>query len=314
MPLFQAPILTNGATHPAQQFRMLVRDLASGAEGVTEGEDLKVTQLSTPGGGVQIADGSGIVTGRDDPFQGSYAVCNAGADTISIAANGAGATRYDMVILRVEDPQYPGSVLDPEVDPINFFMVIPNVGSTATTIPGGLTGIPLARIAIPVSTSTITNAMITDLRKVANPRKERTVVTQSPASISTGLGGSTSWAYFSTSLGVNIAVPDWASKAIVKIDVSPLRYDLGNFYGKIGATFGASLTTQDILLDDNQGSGTRRIPAIIADTLTVPSAYRGTTQLLRVRAAGITNPQTGRIYVDSGTTVAYDIQFEEGIQ
>lgn len=312
MPLFQAPILTNGATHQAQQFRMLVRDLASGAEGVTEGDDLKVTELSTPGGGVQIADGSAIVTGRYDPFQGSYAVCNLGSDTVDIAANGAGSTRYDMVIIRVEDPQYEGD-LDPEVDPINYLHVIPNVSSTATTIPGGLTGIPLARIAIPVSTSTITDAMITDLRKVANPRKERRLSTQSPGSMSTGIGGSTSWSYFSTAGGANIPIPDWATKVIVKIDVSPIRYDLGDFYGKIGATLGASLVTQDILLDDNQGSGVRRIPAIIADTLTVPSEYRGTTQLLRVRAAGITNPQTGRIYVDSGTTLAYDVQFEEGI-
>lgn len=311
MPLFPVPILVNGATHSAQQFRMLVRDLASAAEGITEGDDLKVTQLSTPGGGVQIADGSGIVRGRVSAFQGSYAACNTGAATINVASNGAGATRYDMVILRVEDPEYEGT-LNPETNNINYFQIVSNVSSTATTIPGGLTGIPLARIAIPVSTSTITNAMITDLRKVANPRRQRDLVTQSPASISTGIGSSTSWSYFSTSAGVNVTIPDWATKAIVKIDISPLRYALGDFWGKIGATFGSSLTTQDVSLDDNQGTGVRRIPAVIADTLTIPDAYRGTTQLLRVRAAGLNAGQAARLYVDSGTSIAYDVQFEEG--
>lgn len=310
MPLFPVPILVNGATHSAQQFRMLVRDLASGAEGITEGDDLKVTQLSTPGGGVQIADGSGIVRGKVSSFQGSYAVCNTGADTIAVASNGAGATRYDMVILRVEDPEYEGD-LNPVTNNINYFQVVSNVSPTATTTPGGLTGIPLARIAIPASTSTITNGYITDLRKVAVPRRQRDILTQSPASISSGIGGSTSWSYLSTAAGWTVSIPTWATRMIVKIDVSSLRYDLGFFYGKISATLGASLATQDVILDDNQGNGIRRVPALVADTFTLPDAYRGTSQLLRVRAAGLTT-QAGRIYVDGGTTLVADVQFEEG--
>jgi len=309
MALFPRPILTNGATHSAQQFRMLVRDLANGAEGITQGDDLKVTERGTPGGGVVVGDGSAVVRGRANTFQGSYAACNIGAVDVPIAATG-GSARSDMVILRIEDPEYEGT-LDPETDEIAYFDVISNVSSSATTIPDSRTAIPLARIDIPSSTSTITNAMITDLRQVANPRRRRSVFTQSPSSISTGIGSSTSYSYFSTAAGVSVAVPDWATKVIVKIDVSPIRYDLGNFWGRIGATYGSSLATQDITLDDNQGSGARRIPAIIADTLTVPSAYRGTTQLLRVRASGLDAGQAGRIYVDSGTTFAYDVQFEE---
>lgn len=309
MALFPRPILTNGATHSAQQFRMLVRDLANGAEGITQGDDLKVTQRSTPGGGVLVGDGSAVVRGRANTFQGSYAACNIGAVDVPIAATG-GSARSDMVILRIEDPEYEGT-LDPETDEIAYFDVISNVSSSATAIPDSRTAIPLARIDIPSSTSTITNAMITDLRSCANPRRRRSVFTQSPSSLSTGIGSSTSYSYFSTAAGVNVAVPDWATKVIIKIDVSPIRYDLGNFWGRVGATYGSSLATQDITLDDNQGSGARRIPAIIADTLTVPSAYRGTTQLLRVRASAMETGQAGRVYVDSGTTFAYDVQFEE---
>lgn len=310
MALFPRPILTNGATHSAQQFRMLVRDLSNDSEGITQGDDLKVTQRSTPGGGITVGDGSGVVKGRANAFQGHYSVCNIGATDVDIAATGAGAGRSDMVIVRVEDPEYEGT-LDPQVDEIAYFDVISNVSSAATSIPDGRTGIPLARIDIPASTSTITSAMITDLRQVANPRRRRSVFTQSPASISTGIGSSTSYNYFSTAAGWNISVPDWASKVIIKIDVSPIRYDLGNFWGRIGATFGSSMNTQDIVLDDNQGSGARRIPAIIADTLTVPDSYRGTTQLLRVRASAMSAGQAGRIYVDSGTSIAADVQFEE---
>src|SRR3954447_16960953 len=222
MALFPAPILTNGATHSAQQFRMLVRDLANGAEGITQGDDLKVTQRATPGGGVLVGDGSGVVKGRYTTFQGHYAACNIGSVDVTIAATGSGGGRSDMVILRIEDPEYEGS-LNPATDQIAYFQVISNVSSSATAIPDGRTGIPLARIDIPVSTSTITDAMVTDLRKVANPRRSRSLLTQSPGSISTGIGSSTSYSYFSTAAGWNITIPDWASKAIVKLDVSPLR-------------------------------------------------------------------------------------------
>ena len=105
MALFPRPLLTNGATHSAQQFRMMVRDLANGAEGITQGDDLKVTQRSTPGGGVTVGDGSAVVRGRANTFQGHYSACNIGAVNVDLAATGSGAGRSDMVILRVEDPE-----------------------------------------------------------------------------------------------------------------------------------------------------------------------------------------------------------------
>ncbi|MFJ4473225.1 hypothetical protein ACIP2X_37825 [Streptomyces sp. NPDC089424] len=308
MTLFPRPILTDGATHPASQFRMLVRDLARGAEGITEGDDLKVTQRSTPGGGVTVGDGSGVIRGRDDAFQGTYSACNVGAVDVDIAATG-GSPRSDMVILRIEDPEYTGT-LDPEVAEIAYFQVISNVSSSATAIPDSRTGIPLARIDIPASTATITNAMITDLRTVANPRRTRQMETSSPATESALIGASTTYSYFSTEAGKNFYVPVWATKARIRIDVSPIKYSVNNFSGALAATFGSSLTLQAISLDDNQGTGIRKQPAIVADTLTIPDAYRGTTQLLRARAnGGSGNP--GRISVTNYTAFIYDVEFEE---
>lgn len=308
MSLFPRPILTNGATHSAQQFRMLVRDLANGSEGITQGDDLKITQRSTPGGGVSVADGSGVIRGRANTFQGSYAACNIGAADVTIAATG-GSARSDMVILRIEDPEYEGS-LDPDTDEIAYFQVISNVSSSATAIPDARTGIPLARIDIPASTSTITDAMIVDLRKVANPRRSRRLYTQSPTADSALIGSSTTYSYFSTASGWNIAVPDWATTVRLRVDVCPIRYSTADFFGALRATFGASLTLQATSLDDNQGSAVRKIPGICADTLTVPSAYRGTTQLLRAQGNGASG-NTGRINVTTATTFVADVEFEE---
>ncbi|MFH8581635.1 hypothetical protein [Streptomyces zaomyceticus] len=308
MSLFPAPILVNGATHSAQSFRMLVRDLSNGSEGITQGDDLKVTQLSTPGAGVQVADGSGIVRGRANTFQGSYAACNIGAATVSIAATG-GSPRSDMVILRVEDPEYEGS-LNPAVDALAYFQVISNVSSSATAIPDGRTGIPLARIDIPASTSTITDAMVKDIRKIANPRRERTLWTQSPGSSSTPIGGTSSTYYhFDTAAGWSVPVPSWASTVKIRYDIGGLRLSSGAVYGDFSAVFGASLALQAVGIDDNT-SGTRRYTQLMADTLTIPSAYRGTSQTLRARVRCFVG-NAGSLIVDTATTLIADVQFEE---
>lgn len=309
MTLYQVPILTNGATHSAEQFRAMVQDLARGSEGITAGTDLKVSQLGTPGGGVQIAEGSAVVRGRVSAFQGTYSARNQGAVTMSIASQGAGSGRSDMVILRVEDPQYEGT-LNPATDQINYFQVISNVSSSATTIPGGLTGIPLARIDIPASTSTITNAMIVDLRQIANPRRDRSQFVHSPTSTSTAISNSNgTYTYFSSEPGWTVAIPTWASKAIITINLAQLKYSTAAFIGSLRATFGASLTLQAVILDDNQ-TAIRRVTTFVSDTLTIPDAYRGTSQLLRVQATGTTG-NTGTVAVDSSTTFRYDVEFQE---
>jgi hypothetical protein len=308
MALFPRPILTNGATHSAQQFRMLVRDLAGGAEGITEGDDLKVSQRSTPGAGIQVVDGSGVVRGRANTFQGTYSVCNVGAVLVNIAATG-GSPRSDMVILRVEDPEYEGS-LNPVTDQIAYFQVISNVSSTATAIPDGRTGIPLARITIPASTSTITNAMITDIRQVANPRRERRLWVQPVTTLSAELGASTTYNYFSTAAGWSIPVPAWATSASIIVSGGGMRLTTAAFYGGFRATFGSSLLLVQNTTIDDLVSGGRRTPAIAADTLAIPSAYRGTSQLLRIQAAGYTG-NAGRISVDPSTTLMADVEFNE---
>lgn len=308
MALFQAPLLTDGATHPAQQFRMMIRDLARGSEGITEGDDLKVTALSTPGAAVQVGDGSGTVRGRANAFQGSYSVCNIGAAQVPIAATGAQA-RSDMIVLRVEDPEYEGS-RNPATDPIMYFHPIPGVSSTATTVPGGLSAIPLARIDIPANTSTITSGMIVDLRRIANPRRHREQYVHSPTGASTSISNSNgTYTYFSTEAGWQVAVPEWASKAVVSVDIGQIKYSSAPFIGALRATFGASLTLQPVILDDNQ-TAIRRATMFVSDTLTLPSSYRGTTQLLRAQATG-TSGNTGTVAVDASTTFRYDVEFVE---
>ncbi|MFF3547039.1 hypothetical protein ACFYXD_35040 [Streptomyces platensis] len=312
MALEPTPIAVTGGEHTAQMFRMMVRDLSRANEGITEGDHLKVTALSTPGAGVQVADGSATIIGRVSPVQGSYNTYNIGAATVSISATG-GTTRSDMLVLRVEDPEYEGSR-----DPSNcaYFDVISNVSSSATTVPAGYSAIPLARIDIPSSTATITSAMIVDLRRVANPRRERILYpyyAQDPlVEIS---GTSETWKSFPNLTMATIAIPVWAASAKVIFSGSNIRLDDGNVWGGFRFMLGGIEAAQWVNIDDNQGSAPRRTYCEMVETIdlttTAGAALRGTNAAfisrMRTRSAN-----AGSIGVDATTTFKIDIEFTEG--
>ncbi|WP_030185931.1 hypothetical protein [Streptomyces capuensis] len=301
--------------HTAQQFRMMIRDLSRANQGITEGDHLKVTALSTPGSGVQIADGSAVIIGRVSSVQGSYSAYNIGVDTSVTIAPTGGSGRSDMVILRVEDPEYEGT-RDPAVDPIVFFEVVSNVSSSATTVPSGYSAIPLARIDIPASTATITNSMIKDLRKVANPRRDRILYpyyAQDPlVEIS---GTSETWKTHPNLTMATIAVPSWATSAKIVFTVSGIRLADGNVWGNFRFMLGSIEAAQYVGIDDNQGTAARRNTVQMVETIdlttTAGAAMRGTNQpfysRMRTRSSN-----AGKIGVDATTTFNIDVEFTEG--
>ncbi|MFG2677058.1 hypothetical protein [Streptomyces sp. NPDC048445] len=315
MALNPVPIATTGASHTAQQFRMMIKDLSRDNQGVTTGLDLKVTALATPGAGVQISDGSGVIAGKVSPVQGYYSAYNIGSDTVNIASTG-GTPRSDMLVLRVEDPQYEGT-RNPATDPIVFWEVVPNVSSTATTVPSGYSAIPLARIDIPASTATITNAMIKDLRKVANPRRDRILTPYYVAGALTEISGTTStWRTFPNFTLATLAIPSWAATAKVVFSVYGLRLTTGNVFGAFRFLLGSSLeAVQSVYIDDNGGTGVRRIYVEMVETIdlttTAGAALRGTNQTIKPRMR-TDSLNTGKIGADTSTTFKIDVEFLEG--
>lgn len=314
MALVPVPIATLGAEHSAQQFRMMIKDLARDNQGVTTGSDLKVTALATPGAGVQVGDGSAVIAGKVSPVQGYYNAYNIGSDTVDIAATGS-TGRSDMLVLRVEDPEYEGT-RDPAVDPIVFFEVIPNVSSTATVPPAGYSAVPLARIDIPASTATITNAMIKDLRQVANPRRERVLAPYYYSGIIQEISGtSTTWMSFPNLVLANLAIPSWAATAKIVFSATNLTLRNGNVFAGFRFMLGTTEAAQVVWIDDNQGDTYRRHYVEMVETIdlttTAGAAMRGTTQPIRSRMR--TDPlNSGIVQVNSYTTFKVDVEFLEG--
>ncbi|MFF4409794.1 hypothetical protein [Streptomyces sp. NPDC001404] len=310
MTLAQAPLLTNGASHSAQSFRMMIRDLCRGSEGITEGDDLQVAPLTVPAGAVQIGDGSGVIRGRAAPWQGHYTAYNIGSSQVPIAPTGA-APRSDLVCLRVQDPEYEGN-RNPATDPVVFFDVIPGVPGGTRSVPPGYSAIALARVDLPANTGTVTAAMINDLRRIANPRRQRYLNTAFPDHDSWQNPTDTNWHNWPNEARWNLAVPPWARNVKIVTTIAGFRMARANVIGSMQHAFGATnpIEGNDTDIDDDQGTGGRRVTVVIADDFGIRPAMRGTTQPLYLQTM-LRRTYSGDVGVDGSTSIVCDVEFNE---
>ncbi|KOX33032.1 MULTISPECIES: hypothetical protein [unclassified Streptomyces] len=309
MALIQPPMMVHGGVHPARAMRMMIRDLARGSSGVTEGNDLRVSPLTTPGAGVRVGDGSAVVRGASWA-QGSYTQYNVGDAVVPIAPTGASA-RSDLVTLRVEDPEYEGT-RDPLTQDIGYFHVVSGVSASTTAPPAGMTAIPLARIDVPSNTATITSAMIKDLRSIANPRKERSLYTASPSGDQNWAGNPIgTFVAWPPAARWNITVPPWATTVRIVLNIAGVQVLKGGIWAhsawRLGVVQGQSVTAETGTTD-----GSERIHLISADTRSIPAAMRGTVQPLNAMIA-LDSDQAGVLQADVVTTAICDVDFSEGV-
>ena len=159
-----------GALHPAEAARLLAYAATSGAAGVVVAGDLAVTQLPTAGTSVRVAVGGAVIPNLyPGGGQQSYVGRAASSTDVSVTATDSGSGRVDLVVARIDDPFYGGTVpADVTVGPYVRIAIIENVTAGSADIPAGLAypAIALARLDIPASTATITTPMITSLAKV----------------------------------------------------------------------------------------------------------------------------------------------------
>ncbi|WP_316521115.1 hypothetical protein [Kitasatospora brasiliensis] len=307
MTLIQPPLMVTGGIHPARALRMMVRDLSRGSQGITEGGDLKVRSTPTPGPGVRVGNGSAIIRGATWG-QGSYTQYNSGDHLVPIAPTG-GTGRTDLLVLRVEDPEYEGS-RNPSSEDIGYFHVIPGVSATTAAPPPGMTAIALARITQPPNCQTITNAMITDLRTLANPRRERRVRTIQTFKYSS-IPSSPTWQDWPASAGakVDIDIPYWATNAAVITTLHGLRVAASvnvAFRNVLGGSPGS-----DAYLDTDAITTVSRADITMVDHYSFRQEQRGTTQTLAVQSVRL--DVSGNVDVNNTTTLSADVDFVEDV-
>jgi hypothetical protein len=327
MTFLASPLAVDGARLTSGLVRKGIYAGNGGSEGLVERIDLKVSQLATPGQGLLISAGNAVVLNRyQSVINEAYIAANPDVHTVlasQMPTSQPSAKSYlvlvtigDQEFSQVGHPWMPAERLDP-VDAVTYQYVRPFI----VECPAGTTSFSqlnlnypayaLARLDVPAGQTTITNAMITDLRKMARPRTEEAwFVTNS--SIADGI--STAEPFFEQwpNVAYHVDIPRWASVAKMIVTYEGIVITPGAINGhakiRLGAVGDTPLTT---INRTGPASGSDRTGLTISGKVDIAPQYAGTGQDVYVMAGLTSSSYANRLATDAATSITVRVRFEE---
>lgn len=321
-----------GVEHSAEVARMLAWGATNGATGIIKPTDLQVRAQTVPGPSVRIMPGGFVAESTyAGAAQQSYIERAPTATDLEVPPTGSSGARTRYVVGAILDPDYPGGGTAPSV---------PNDGAYSeprlvTSLNQAYPLVPLARINQPANTSAITNAMITDLRELANPKRE-SVLHARPR-----LSGD-SWPSFSrttvdggeifpgsTIQGngiINLPVPSWANRMIIQAHWLGVRYAANtNPVGQMWIEYGDEYRpwtwsgkkqyeygTQHFNFDSpGANNNTMRTNWMVHDAVPVPAKFRGKDITFAFKAGYNHRDHFGSVTLDGLSGVSIEVTFAQ---
>lgn len=315
------------AEHSANIGRNLAHAAFNGREGVVSPTDLEVRELPVPGSFIRVYPGTCAIKSRgvgaqDEMYVGRLIT----EDVLPVVSTNAGAGRSDLVVAIVKDPYLPGSSWDvpatPKVGPYVATMLITNVPATTTNVSDlglGYSAVALARIDIPPSTGTITQAMITDLRELSRHESARSLNLVVPTAAAT-LNSSTytNWPPQSNTI---LDVPSWATHVKVLANLGGVGFGAAgtnggagwNVAGDLRIQIGSNATDTNYSPAthyniSNDGGADRATMLCGAVNLSIPKTLRGKPNI-GIRVEGRKSSGNTSLVVDTKSIVAIDVEF-----
>lgn len=328
MPVENIPWAIEGGKHTAGAARRVLHKGTGGAEGVAGFADLRVRQAAVANGTVIVSAGGAVMVSRYAGVRGeSYDGENLSDTVLNVTANGSGALRYDLVIARIDDWNFPGQQAKPAslpTDTVPAFKLAVITGVSAATRTAkelnlGYPAIALARIALPAATSAVTQAMILDLRKKVNPLRERFLGLKSIPNGSTSVLDKTQAQgdeIFPVEGSWTVDVPEWATRLKLKLDFNALVAPPGGgaagyLWARIGAGRSDAFITETTQYDTTTSTSYFRFSTAVVAELAVPKAMRG--QTISIQSWGrYVNGDAGKyISADWASNVSLDVEWVE---
>lgn len=313
-----------GAEHSPEVARLLAHAATGGAEGIVTPGDLKVQAMPTPGTTIRVAPGAVLLRNRyAGGQQQTYAARNTAQHEVEVQSTSSGGKRSDLVVARVQDPQYGGPI---PADPLTYQYVtteiipgVPTNTQSAAELNLGYPAFELARIDLPASTGTVQSSHIEDLRKMATPRKERylfpyALVGGDGQKLLTASEDGQAWPDAS---GWQVRVPEWANGVHLLGLWSQVKANTGSTgsYGRLWASIGAlsdsaSVRSQVVGYDLAAQEGAARLTYSVSWRGGIPAGLRGRTVPVFLKGRRTSGP--GRsIELDAISSVSLDLEFFE---
>lgn len=316
MALENAPWAVDGAKHSAAVARTLAYASTSGAEGIVEPADLHVRATQTPSGSVRVAPGGIAILNRaPNGGQQTYTARNVSETLVEVQPTGSGGGRTDYVWAHIVDPEYGGQFPENPQTAQYFFL------TASASQPEGNGWYKLARIDIPASTATITQAMITDLREVANPR-EKSFIYTNPTVVATEetLTATQDKGELFPDIGsIKAKIPEYATRVQIEAEWLQVAQPAGDFNGRIWVEWGpyveASVRrhrTQWFAVNGNNSNNLDRAYWKVAQEMYISPDLRGTDQIFFLKGRLLSHSgASSRPRLDSASGVVLSLRFLE---
>lgn len=311
------PWAVSGSQLDAYVMRSLANIAVSDAQGIQLPGNAKVTATASPSGQVNIAPGGLIIRNRQ--AAGQTYVGHIASDTLVPITPTGGVGRSDLIVATIRDPDF--TPWQPYTDPNQILFgpyfypeVITGVAASTTQASSVITysAVELARIDIPANTTSITNAMITDLRTLAQPRAGAAYDVQPVTSTQSVLTTDTSFKDWPTN-SLQVAVPSYATHAQVIITLNGIKA-AGSGDGRINVRInmnGAVGPTSTFIFTK---------PAYATDYVSTTfqtfaefdvRGVAGTKVIVKPQAQRGSPAGTAAMTMDTTQQVAFDVRFSE---
>lgn len=318
MALHRVPFYTGATTdgapqHPADLVRQVV-NIAPG-EGVG-GWDHLVPRAED--GQLLIGFGLCVIQGRAQQWQGKYADWNQGDHVVDFTGNSTGSPRSDLIVVRVEDPNFEGS-RNVMTDPVVFSEQITNVpaGTRTLTQAGkpGYSAIPVMRVDWPAGTTVPIQDYITDVRfpVIRNPYFQDSIQHGALETVRATIGGFVDW----PASTVSVDVPTWATRVDIDCTVRTARFNengpgetFNNIFGDLRLTIDGDVGGGQSGYNHEWPNGVSRGVVGHSGTFGVVP-YQGTTVDLTLQVNMNGKNDTEIIEADNGTSVIWGVFFRE---
>lgn len=318
-----------GARHSAASARNLAWNATGGKTGISTPTSLEVRATSTASNSVQIMPGGAVIESTyQGALQQSYTVRNASATNVAIPANTGSSARTYYITAEINDPTYAGSN-PPSIEegPYNFFRARTSRQSVHPEV-------LLAKVKVRPN-SPILSGDITDMREVANPKRE-TIVFARPriaadSSNQNYLNGreANGGEYFPGGGGyaneVKATVPEWAVSMIIEADWMAVGYKggesvLGRFWVAYGDEYRDhtwpnnlqwEYRTQEFRFNAPTAGNDIRTNWRLMDTRQIASKFRGKEITFAFIGAITAGSPTNAVYMDSLSGLGLKVTFLE---
>lgn len=293
------------------------------AEGIQLPGDCKVTATGIPSGNVNIAAGGLLIRNAQAAAAGdgqSY-VGRITSDTLHPVPPTGGSARSDLIMMTIKDPDFsPWSPWPIGTDP-NVIQYGPYFYPERLAVAGGTTkaaqvvaysAYALARLDLPPGTTNVTNAMIADLRGLAQPRVGfARAVQPGPGVQDNLLLADTSYNTFPANT-LALTIPTWATNCVANISLNNVKVQgAADFESRVnlGGLTGPAVPF-DYLGNGISSTFVEGIPFTVSADLDVRS-LQGQTVVAQVQSRRTFTSNDGAIWVDKRQQVVYDLMFVE---